>query len=248
MRVPSRLHRSGRVMQIGAALVLSLAVAGVGIAASSALTYTPQKADQITNIDILRTQIANYYGDPTKSGTFSPTSNYAQEAESVAAAGARWLKAKAGKSPMQAIVLDVDDTTLTTWNYEVFSNWAYNPGTNGTFVTEQRFPATPGMVDMVKAAAAEGYTVFFLTGRPMSQYDATMGNLTSDGIGVDAGYPTPEAPVHEARGRVIPRLPRHARVLRRRDRGGQVVRHDRVQVGHARLHRVDGLRHRRRLR
>ena len=26
-----------------------------------------------------------------------------------------------------AIVLDVDDTTLTTWNYEIASNWAYNP-------------------------------------------------------------------------------------------------------------------------
>jgi predicted secreted acid phosphatase len=188
-----RFSRSGRAVNIGVAVVASLFSASVVLAASSALSYTPQKADQITNIDILRTQIANYYGDPTKSGTFKATSNYAREAKSVAAAGSRWLQAKAHKSAMQAIVLDVDDTTLTTWNYEVFSNWAYNPSTNATYVNDQKFPATPGMVAMVKKAVAEGYTVFFITGRPSSQYDATMGNLTSDGVGVDAGYPVPQA-------------------------------------------------------
>jgi predicted secreted acid phosphatase len=53
------------------------------------------------------------------------------------------------------------------------------------------FPAVPGMVAMVNAAAAEGYAIIFLTGRPTSQEAATLGNLTSDGVGVDAGYPSP---------------------------------------------------------
>jgi len=39
--------------------------------------------------------------------------------------------------------------------------------------------------------AGEGYAVFYLTGRPQTQEDATRGNLTSDGVGVDAGYPAP---------------------------------------------------------
>ena len=91
----------------------------------------------------------------------------------------------------RAIVLDVDDTTLATWNYEIFSNWAFNPVSNGVFVTDQRFPAVPGMVDMVTQAAGEGYAIFFLTGRPQAQEPPTLGNLTSDGIGVDAGYPAP---------------------------------------------------------
>ena len=67
-------------------------------------------------------------------------------------------------------MLDVDDTTLTTWNYELFSNWDFNPVTNANFVgltgttfTGNMFPATPGMVDLVKEAKAEGYAVFFLT-------------------------------------------------------------------------------------
>ncbi len=187
------LRRSRRATFIAVMLVLSLVTAGVAIGAPSKTTYTPQKADQITNIDVLRMQIENYYGDPGKTGVFGANSNYAKEASSVAAAGARWLKAQAGKSSKPAIVLDVDDTTLTTWNYEIYSNWAYNPSTNGRYVNAQLFPATPGMVAMVTKAAAEGYAIFFITGRPTSQADATLGNLGTDGIGVDAGYPDPVA-------------------------------------------------------
>jgi predicted secreted acid phosphatase len=63
--------------------------------------------------------------------------------------------------------------------------------TNADFVNQQLFPAVPGMVDMVNQAAAEQYAVFLLTGRPTSQAAATLGNLTSDNVGVDAGYPAP---------------------------------------------------------
>ena len=48
------------------------------------------------------------------------------------------------------------------------------------------FPAVPGMVDMVDQAKAEGYSVFFITGRPTSQEAATLANLTS------VGYPPPD--------------------------------------------------------
>jgi len=63
--------------------------------------------------------------------------------------------------------------------------------TNADYVLNQRFPAVPGMVDMVKTAEREGYAIFFLTGRGAAQEQATLGNLTEDGIGIDAGYPKP---------------------------------------------------------
>ena len=47
------------------------------------------------------------------------------------------------------------------------------------------------MVDMANTAADEGYAVFYLTGRGATQEAATLGNLTSDGVGVDAGFPAP---------------------------------------------------------
>src|SRR5678815_3276293 len=109
--------------------VIALGVAGVAYADTpqpAIKTFTPRHAEQITNIDVLRQQIRNYYGDPLNSGTFADDSNYAKEARSVAESGTRWLNSQAhGYShTTQAILLDVDDTSLATWNYEVFSNWA----------------------------------------------------------------------------------------------------------------------------
>jgi hypothetical protein len=181
---------------------MAVVAVGVSIAAAVAYaatqqpaiqTFTPRSADQITNIDVLRQQIRNYYGDPLGTGTFAPDSNYAKEAGSVARAGDLYLKIRAhlpshGK---KAILLDVDDTTLATYNYEISSNWAFTVPSNAVFVNGQLFPAVPGMVDMVKDAAREGYAIFFLTGRGAAQEPDTLGNLTSDGKGVDAGYPSP---------------------------------------------------------
>ena len=197
------LRRSRKTTALAAAAVLLIATGGVAIAggAMSVPTFVPTSADQITNLDILRSQIKNYYGTPTAAAGAScnkdlapaADSNYAAEASGVAADGARWLSSgwRATSNAKKAIVFDVDDTTLATWNYELCSNWAFDPGTNGQFVTDQRFPAVPGMVAMANQAAAEGYAIFFLTGRGQAQEAATLGNLTHDGIGVDAGYPNP---------------------------------------------------------
>jgi hypothetical protein len=189
-------HPSRRFTVIAAAVLAVVGLAGGGIAYAATAqpaikTITPKSADQITNLDVLRQQIRNYYGDPLGTGVSSADSNYAKEARSVAAAGERWLSAHHKVHGTKAIVLDVDDTTLETYNYEIFSNWAFNPTTNAQFVTDQSFPAVPGMVDMVNAAEREGYAIFFLTGRGEAQEAATIGNLTADGIGVDAGYPKP---------------------------------------------------------
>jgi len=205
MNVPS-YGRPRAFTVVLSVLVLSVVVGGVAVAAGPAIqTFTPRSERQITNIDVLRQQIRNYYGDPLGTGVFADDSYYAKEAGHVAAAGTRWLDARAHSRwpgygwsnghKQRAIVLDVDDTTLTTWNYEIYSNWAYNaqfplsnpPKTmsNADFVLAELFPATPGMVDMVKKAAKEGYAIFFITGRPATQEAATLGNLGN------VGYPSP---------------------------------------------------------
>ncbi len=188
-------RRVGRVALVATAAVALVAVGGgITYAATqqpAIKTSTPHSEKQITNIDVLRQQIRNYYGDPLGTGVIGPDSNYAKEATSVARDGEHWLKARHHTNGTPAIILDVDDTTLATWNYELVSNWAYNPTTNANYVNGQLFPAVPGMVALVAAAQKEGYAIFFLTGRPATQEAATLGNLTADGIGEDAGYPAP---------------------------------------------------------
>ena len=178
-----------------AAVAMAATVAVAGLQPAD-LTFTPKTEAQMTNIDVARAYAKNYYGAPsavTGSGATATwdaplnlDSNYAKEARSVAKKGKSWLAANAS-APNRAIVLDVDDTTLTTWNYELYSNWDFNPATNASFVgltgstfTGNLFPATPGMVSLVDRAQDLGYSIFWITGRGDSQHAATIANLLND--------------------------------------------------------------------
>lgn len=127
-------RRSPRLAVVVIVVGVSLVAGAVALAAGPSGiidTFTPRSERQITNLDVLRQQIRNYYGDPAGTGVFGADSYYVKEASFAAAAGEHWLAARSHSrdhSRMKAIVLDVDDTTLNTWNYEIFSNW---PSTSG---------------------------------------------------------------------------------------------------------------------
>src|SRR3954452_2302853 len=88
-------------------LGLGIGIAGLTTAAAVAvagrgpvdLTFTPKSETQMTNIDVARAYAKNYYGAPTAtsgpSGSWDTplnvSSNYANEARSVAAKGVKWL-------------------------------------------------------------------------------------------------------------------------------------------------------------
>ena len=221
-----RLSRPRRSLWLVLGLVLgvlataaTMAVAGLQPAD---LNFTPRTEAQTTNVDVARAWAKNYYGAHTAvsgpNGTwYTPLnleSNYANEAGSVADHTDHWLAARR-HVPHRAIVLDVDDTTLTTWNYELYSNWDFNPTTNAQFVgitngafTGNMFPPTPGMLDLANHASSLGYSIFWITGRGDTQHAATIANLVDDSAAglppidevtlnghtipeVDAGYPLP---------------------------------------------------------
>jgi predicted secreted acid phosphatase len=175
---------------------------------------SPTSDSQIQNIDQVKTAIKGYYGDTDTStldpvsGTtqlhqFSPTGAYAQQTEGIADKAEHYLARKAhhhserghghGPSGTPAILFDIDDTTLNTYSYEIYSSFVYNPTSNAAFVnagSKSVFPAVPGMTDLEAKAVADGYTVFFLTGRPATQLPGTEANLT------DAGYTFDEANIY----------------------------------------------------
>jgi predicted secreted acid phosphatase len=199
--------------------VPGLAIADHGHQSVPAPPAHPTSASQIQNIDQVKTAIKAYYGDtvttvndPVPAGQdaavegdavdsplhqFSPDSAYAHEVKGIASRAGKYLAHHHKHTAGKAILFDIDDTTLNTYSYEIYSNFVYNPTTNAYFVnsglpTSQGgagyqhpsdvFPAVPGMVALEKKAEAHGYVVFFLTGRPLSQMDGTIANLT------DAGY------------------------------------------------------------
>ena len=176
--------------------VAAIVLVGAGVPA--ALASAPDKGShpgytgshEPPNIDLVRQQIYAFYGDPGKTGTASEDSAYGHKMMRIERRISNLLKARQdanyhGSTP--TLLLDVDDTSLLTYNYEIYSNFAYDPATNAEFVLGEKFPATFGMVDVVNKAKAMGYDVVYLTGRPASQQDATIGNLTK------VGYPAPDA-------------------------------------------------------
>lgn len=228
---PQESSRRTRRRALSVAAVLGVAAVGLGPVASAAPVVSnhhggaravpappaaPTRADQIQNIDQVRTAIKAYYGDVTTSvqapggsaGTtlhqFDQHGAYASEARGVSRnltsyldrvahtsshhgrSGKNQAGSQHGKHAKKAIVLDVDDTSLVTYSYEIFSNFAYSPASNAEFVNAGRkdvFPATPGIAQTVKRAKAQGYSVFFLTGRLEAQRAGTEANLKQ------AGYP-----------------------------------------------------------
>jgi hypothetical protein len=164
----------------------------------------PTSADQIQNIDQVKTAIKAYYGDTVTTAIdpvpndldggdkvlheFSPTSAYADEIGGIVDSAERYLDRSRGehgsKGRTKAVLFDVDDTTLNTFSYEIYSGFVYNPTTNAYFVNAAVFPAVPHMVDLEHFAESKGYTVFFLTGRPVEQHDGTVTNLTNEGYDV----------------------------------------------------------------
>jgi hypothetical protein len=165
----------------------------------------PTRDDQIQNVDQVKTAIKAYYGDTltttpdpvtgaTALHTFDPDGAYAHQMQGLEHDAAKYLGKQArhdkaardghghGDSGRKAILLDVDDTSLNTYNYEIYSNFVYNPTTNGAFVNGAAFPAVPGMPQLVAAAKSEGYDLFFLTGRPEAQRAGTKTNLANVGF------------------------------------------------------------------
>jgi predicted secreted acid phosphatase len=86
-----------------------------------------------------------------------------------------------------AVVFDIDDTLLNTYDYEIANQFGFTPASNAVFVNAAAFPAVFYMPQLVSFAASHGYAVFFITGRPQTQTDATVTNLTN------VGYAAPES-------------------------------------------------------
>jgi predicted secreted acid phosphatase len=203
----SRPTRTATVALASAAAGIALGVPGLALATNSgqavpAPPAVPTSDSQIQNIDQVKTAIKGYYGD-TATGTNDPVSgttklhqygadsSYAHQVESIARAAAKNLSNHQKRNAHKAVLFDIDDTTLNTYSYEIYSNFVYNPTTNAAFVnagSAQIFPAVPGMVGLEHAAEAKGYQVYFLTGRPVAQTSGTLQNLTDAGYDVDPSH------------------------------------------------------------
>ena len=147
---------------------------------------TTEGGEGIPNVDIVKSTIRTYYNatDGIADKTDSP---YIEELQSLTARQTARLTTtcaraeRRGKNP--AVVFDADDTNL--WTYDMEDDdmkFVFDPVVQDRdWVQPRRFPATPGMVDLVAAVRASGCTIVGLTGRNDTQKEATLGNLAKVG-------------------------------------------------------------------
>ncbi|MFG3116471.1 HAD family acid phosphatase [Streptomyces sp. NPDC048197] len=174
-----------------AALVAGTAVFGIGQA--TAEHSVPRTDKEIPNLTQVQDKIKAYYGDTvTADGQHyaSPHSNYARQVRGIEAKARTYLdkalarQARAGKKTRPAIVLDMDDTTLLTYNYELQVGFAFTPQSQDTYLEHTDMDPVFGMNRLVNRARDKGAEVFFITGRKEAQRDWSVRNLKNVGYGV----------------------------------------------------------------
>ncbi len=81
-----------------------------------------------------------------------------------------------------AVVLDIDETSLSNYAELLRSDFGYNAQAWDAWVRQSDAPAIPGTLRFYREAENLGVAVFFITGRPESERAATEANLRKAGF------------------------------------------------------------------
>jgi acid phosphatase len=154
---------------------------------SSACTrsYAPQTLDvtqQPINVGQLKNQLYFY----------ACSGAYDDDLNGVLGAARAYVEARAGQVVKPALVLDIDETSLSNLPIELIDDFAYIAGIPCTpdlagpcgfesWVNAAKAKAIPGTLALFNAAKANHVAVFFVTGRHPAAEAATVKNLKSAG-------------------------------------------------------------------
>jgi len=134
---------------------------------------SPIESSQLQNLSTLEDEIKAYYQN----------GSYDIELSGIEADAARYLdKRVAAGVKKPALVLDIDDTALSTVGYELKNDFGYDPKTWNAYAVSPGFPANAPILALAKHAQAEGIAVFFITGRRQPQAALTAKNLAAVGF------------------------------------------------------------------
>lgn len=158
-----------------------LAAAALALAACAHTSVAPQSAIP-ANLGVLKRELVVFY----ESGA------YTQAVTAVTEEASAWIAARAPQVERPAIVLDIDETSLSNWAQMRANDFGYftdGPcdalprGPCGAHAWENsgRAEALAPTLALYHAARAAGVTVFFITGRREEQREGTERNLREAG-------------------------------------------------------------------
>jgi acid phosphatase len=174
------------------AAVLAFGFGSVNLVAQQAAGQTPAgifitdaPAERILNLDDLKKQLKEYHACTCTCGCYAKDLDF-QADRAIAFLRGRVKSSQDrhdGKNPEKlALVLDIDETTLSNWEEMQKADFAYDSKAFNAWAETAAAAAIPGTLRLYREAQRLGVSVFFLTGRPEEQRAATEQNLRSQGF------------------------------------------------------------------
>ncbi|MFI1968077.1 acid phosphatase [Streptomyces cinnamoneus] len=176
-------------LRVAAAVAAVAAGAGLYTAGAATAEHSVPRSDkEIPNLTQVQDKIKAYYGDTVDaSGQHyaSADGNYAKQVAGIEKKAKAQLekvvKSKNHKGGKPAIVLDLDDTTLLTYNYELQQGFHFTPESQDAYLKSTDMAPVFGMPTLVNWAQSKGIEVFYVTGRGEHQREWSARNLKNVG-------------------------------------------------------------------
>lgn len=150
---------------------------------SSARFASVAPSERIENLDKFKDQLKQYHECTCKCGCYAKDLDLqADRALAFLERRVRHEAAQGAGREKPALVLDIDETTLSNYQEMVKAGFAYDSKMFGAWVETASAPAIPGTLRIYRAARQLGVSVFFLTGRTEAQRAATERNLRTQGF------------------------------------------------------------------
>jgi len=167
--------------------------AGV-LLATGACAVQPTKPDPSAAFITVTTQPANVGDAKIAALAYHDDGEYDRDLVTVAGKAAEWVNDRAGKVAKPALILDIDETSLSNWEVlkrDDFGRPVPGPCAPGldtpcgwaAWDLLGRDPAIAPTLRLFNLARSLNVTVFFITGRPENQRIATERNLVEAGYG-----------------------------------------------------------------
>jgi acid phosphatase len=136
--------------------------------------------ERIENIDDLKKELKAYHACTCKCGCY--THDLDVQADK-AVAFLRRRAAHVRPNEKLAMVFDIDETSLSNWTVLVQEDFTYDKKASEAWEETGQAPVIPGSLRVEQEAERLGVAVFFITGRPEREREATEQNLKAQGFG-----------------------------------------------------------------
>lgn len=138
----------------------------------------PNLGPMLDKVNALKSELRKYHACSCTCGC------YAKDIDLEADRAVAFLEERAHRRDNEktALVLDIDETTLSNWDEMSGANFEYDSKAFNAWVESAQAPAIQGTLRVYNAAQRLGVRVFFLTGRPEAQRASTESNLRLQGF------------------------------------------------------------------